>query len=176
MSDFRKSTDKVVEFFKQEVLGLRTGRANAAIVDGVMVESYGTNVPLKQVASVTVPDATTIVLTPWDKSLLGAIENSLQTLDLGTQPVNDGTTVRIVLPPMTEERRTELTKVVGEKLEAARVALRNLRHEAIESAEKEGLPEDALKHEKEELTKITSEVNAELETLASEKKQELLKL
>jgi ribosome recycling factor len=176
MSDFKKATEKVIEFFQQEVAGLRTGRANAAIVDGVMVESYGTNVPLKQVASITVPDATTIVLTPWDKSLLGAIESSLQALDLGAQPVNDGMTIRIVLPPMTEERRTELTKVVGEKLEAARVALRNLRHEAIESAEKEGLPEDALKHEKDELTKLTTEVNAQLEALAAEKKQELLKL
>lgn len=176
MSDFKSKSKKVVEFFQNEIAGLRTGRANAALVEGAKVDSYGTQMPLRQVATITVPDATTIVVTPWDKSLLGPIETGLTELDLGTQPVNDGNVVRITLPPLTEERRAEMTKIVGEKLEAARVGLRNLRHDAIEAAEKEGLPEDALKHRKDELTKQIGEVNTELESIAEEKKKELMTL
>lgn len=174
MNEIRPAMDKVISFLEGELTGLRSGRANPAIVTDIPVDSYGASVPLKQVAQVSTPDATTIVVTPWDKGLLQSIESALTKADLGAHPASDGSVVRVSLPQMTEERRKELTKVVGEKLEAARVSLRNLRHEAITEAEKEGLPEDAMKHRKDELTKVTNEYSQRLEDIAEAKKKELL--
>lgn len=165
---------KVLEFFAGELAQIRTGRANPALIDDVKVEVYGTPTPLKQVAQVTVPDATSILIAPWDKANLAPIEEAIQKAGLGVNPLNDGTAIRLQLPPMTEERRSELTKVVGEKLEAARVALRNIRHEAIAAAEKEDLPEDALKGRKDRITEDTKRYDDELEQMAEQKKQEIM--
>ena len=130
--------------------------------------------PLKQIAQISTPDASSIMITPWDKGLLKSIEEAITKADLGMQPVNDGSAIRLSLPPMTEERRREMTKVVGEKLEAARVAVRNIRHDAIAAAEKEGLSEDELKHRKDELTKLANKHGDKLEQLAEAKKQEVM--
>lgn len=166
--------DKVIEFFRGELAGLRTGRANPALVTELPVDVYGTATPLKQLAQVGTPDATSIIITPWDKSALGPIEEAVGKANLGASPINDGTVIRIALPPLTEERRHDMTKVVAEKLEAARVAVRNLRHEAIKAKEQADLPEDALKGEKNKLTEEANKFNAELDRLAEEKKQEIM--
>lgn len=174
MNELRQNLDKVVAFLEGELAGLRSGRANPALVTEIPVDSYGTTVPLKQVTQISTPDATTIVVTPWDKGLLAGIESALTKADLGAQPSSDGSVIRISLPQMTAERRQELTKVVGEKLEAARVSLRNARHDAIAAADKEDLPEDALKHRKNQITEVTGDYAKRLEALAEAKKRELL--
>lgn len=170
----RPAMQKAVDFLAEELAMLRTSRANPALVSDLSIDSYGNPTPLKQIAQISTPDAVSIVVTPWDKSLLGAIEAAITKADLGLQPVNDGTVIRLNLPPMTEERRREMTKVVGEKLEAARVSLRNIRHDAITAAEKEGLSEDELKHRKEELTKLAGDYGGKLEALAEAKKKEIM--
>lgn len=173
-SQLKAAADQVVTFLENELATLRTGRANPALVTELTVDAYGTPTPLKQLAQIAVPEATAITVTPWDKSMLKPIEQTIKDADLGLTPVNDGTAVRLNLPPMTEERRVEMTKVVGEKLEAARVALRNHRHEAIHAAESEDLPIDGLKRRKEDLTKLTNEYNDRLEKVAERKKQEIM--
>lgn len=165
---------KVIDFFQNELAGLRTGRANPALVEDVKVDVYGSPTPIKQVAQIGTPDATSIVITPWDKGNLAAIESALTAADLGASPINDGSVIRLALPPMTEERRAEMTKVVAEKLEAARVSLRNIRHDLIAAADKEDLPEDALKRRKDEITEATNKQAAELDRLAEAKKQEIM--
>ncbi len=165
---------KVVDHLAEELTTLRTGRANPALVSELMVESYGAIVPLKQIAQIATTDAHTLTITPWDPGNVASIEQAITQSDLGLQPTTEGTNVRLRLPPMTEERRLEMTKVVGEKLEASRVALRNVRHETITEVEKEDLPLDALKGRKETITKQTQEHNEMLEKLAEQKKQELL--
>lgn len=174
MAGTNSEMQKVVEYLENELSGIRTGRANPVIVHDIQVDAYGTATPLKQIAQISVPDATTIAISPWDPGLVPNITQAIKQSDIGIEPNSDSQTVRLTLPPMTEERRRELTKVVGERLEAARVSLRNIRHEAIAAKEKDDLPEDRLKHEKEELTKLSSEYNDTLEKLASEKKNEIM--
>ena len=167
---------QALDHFSGELHKIRTGRANPALVTELLVESYGTTVPLKQVAQVATPDATSLLITPWDPQLREEIEKAIKQSDLGIQPTTDGNAVRLSIPPMTEDRRRELTKAVGEKLEAARVALRNIRHEALAAAEKEDLSQDDLKHRKDELTKQIQEFSEKLDQLADQKRQELMTL
>lgn len=164
----------VITRLNEELQTIRTGRANPALVSDLPVDSYGTMVPLKQIAQISTPDAQSLIISPWDASLVANIAQAIRTSDIGMEPNVDATTIRLALPPMTEERRQELTKVVGEKLEASRVQLRNIRHEAISQVEKEDLPQDAMKHRKEELTKKVQEYTAKAEELAEQKKLGLL--
>ena len=120
------------------------------------------------------PEATTILVAPWDKGLLGPIEQAIRAANLDGQPTNDGSQIRFVLPPLTEERRTELVRVVGEKLEAARVSLRNLRRDEIDAAEKGDLSEDELERRKKEVDDAAAKVQKELDAVAEAKKQELM--
>ena len=170
----RATMQQVIDRLKDELATVRTGRANPALVTEVMVDSYGTMLPLKQVAQVATPDASTLLITPWDRSLLAAVEQALVAAELGMPPSNDGAAIRLSIPPMTEERRRELTKVVNEKLEEARVTLRQRRHEAISVSEAEDLPLDALKRRKEELTELAREFSEQAETIAEHKKQEIM--
>lgn len=172
--ELKAAAEAVVAFLENELASLRTGRANPALVSGLTIDAYGTPTPLNQLAQIGVPEATTILITPWDKSMVKPIEQAVREAELGLTPVNDGTAVRLGVPPMTEERRREMAKVVGEKLEAARVALRNHRHEAIKAAESEDLPIDGLKRRKEDLAKLTNQYNDRLEALAEAKKQEIM--
>lgn len=174
MSSGEQAMEQVIEFFQRELAAIRTGRANPALVEDVKADAYGTATPLKQLAQISVPDATSIVITPWDKSQIPEIEKGIRDADLGLEPSNDGSVVRLTLPPLTEETRQEMTKVVAEKLEAARVSLRNLRHDAIKQLESEDLPEDALARQKEELTEEIGKYNNRLDTMAEEKKQEIM--
>jgi ribosome recycling factor len=174
MSSGEKVMEQVIEFFQRELAAIRTGRANPALVEDVKVDAYGTLTPLKQLAQISAPDGTSIVITPWDKSQVPEIEKGIREADLGIEPSNDGSVIRLALPPLTEETRQEMTKVVADKLEAARVSLRNLRHDAIKELDKEDLPPDALARQKEELTEETNRYADRLEKLAEEKKQEIM--
>ncbi|HEY8109073.1 MAG TPA: ribosome recycling factor [Patescibacteria group bacterium] len=165
---------KVATFLRDELSGIRTGRANPELLADLPVDAYGTEQPLKSLAQLSVPEATTILVAPWDKGLLAAIEQAIRAAGLDGQPTNDGTHIRFTLPPLTEERRRELVKVVGEKLEAARVSLRNIRRDEIDAAEKADLSEDELERRKKEIDDEATKVQKELDDIAEAKKQELL--
>ena len=170
MADF----SKVVRFLQDELSGIRTGRANPDLLAELPVDAYGSEQPVKALAQLSVPEATTILVAPWDKGLLGPIEQAIRAANLDGQPTNDGSQIRFVLPPLTEERRTELVRVVGEKLEAARVSLRNLRRDEIDAAEKGDLSEDELERRKKEVDDAAAKVQKELDAVAEAKKQELM--
>jgi len=143
----------------REFAGVRTGRATTALLEGVRVDAYGTPTPVNQVASVSVPDPRTLVIQPWDQSLLRQIEKAIQRSDLGLTPANDGKIVRLTIPPLNEERRKQLAKAVGKLAEEARVAVRNVRREAKEKvralAKDKKLSEDDEKRSEAELQKLT---------------------
>ncbi|MDE2149288.1 MAG: ribosome recycling factor, partial [Gammaproteobacteria bacterium] len=134
IEDIRRDTavrmGKCLEALRQSLVRLRTGRANIALLEHVKVDYYGSEVPLTQVASVVVEDARTISIAPWDKAMVAPVEKAIMTSDLGLNPNTAGTVIRIILPPLTEERRRELTRVVRQETEQARVAIRNVRRDA----------------------------------------------
>lgn len=168
----------VLDHFQKEMSTLRTGRASAALIEGIRVESYGQMMDLKAVASITVPDAKTIQIEPWDKSVVKEIEKALVDANLGMQPNVAGTTIRLVMPPMTEENRKQLVKVLHQKAEAARVSIRNVREKVkqqIAADEKEKvISEDDKRREWERLEKMVGEWNAMIERLADEKEKDIL--
>ena len=135
ISDVKKEGEqrmqRGIEMLKEEMRRLRTGRAHAGLLEHVMVEYYGTTVPVKQTANISIEDARTIVVTPWEKNMVSAVEKAIINSGLGLNPVTAGTVIRVPLPPMTEERRKELVKVVRAQAETGRVALRNVRREAL---------------------------------------------
>lgn len=126
---------KAMDFFKKDISGLRTGRANPAILDGIQVESYGVKTALIGLASINVPEARSIVVTPWDKSIIKDIEKAIVAADLGINPLNEGDKIRLVVSQLTEENRKELVKKLNEKMETARIALRQIRDQIKESIE-----------------------------------------
>lgn len=159
---------------------VRTGRASPVLVERLMVEYYGTGVPLQQIAGLSVPEARLLVITPYDKSAISAIEKAIQGSDLGINPSNDGSVVRLSFPALNEERRKELVKVVRAKAEEARVAIRNLRRAArheLEVAQKEGsISSDDLEWAEKDLDKLTAEHVAELDKMLATKEKELLEV
>ncbi len=180
VEEARDKMAKAVDHVRSEFSAVRTGRASPALVEHLTVEYYGTPTPLRQIAGFTVPDAMLLVVTPYDKSALGAIEKAIQGSDLGINPSNDGSVIRLAFPPLTEERRKELVKVVRHKAEEGRVAIRNLRratrHE-LEAMEKEGsLSTDELDRVEKELEKITHQQVTAVDQLLSHKEKELLEV
>lgn len=131
----RNDLIKVIDFFKRDISALRTGRANPAILDNILVEVYGTKTAIVSLASVSVPDARSIVVTPWDKNIAKEIEKAIVAADLGINPVNEGDKIRLAMPQLTEENRNELVKKLNEKMEAARISLRQERDEIKELIE-----------------------------------------
>jgi len=174
----KESFDKAVEFFKGEISQLRTGRASAALVDSLMVDYYGSKSPLKQVASVTVPEPRTIVISPWDKGALVYIEKAVRESQLNLNPVNDGQVVRINIPQLNEERRKELVKLLNQKAEESRVAIRKVREsvwEEIQDLEKTGkIGEDDKFQGKDKLQKVVDEYNKIIEEVREKKEEEIL--
>jgi ribosome recycling factor len=171
---------KAIEALRRELATVRTGRANPALVDHIRVDYYGTPTPLKQLASVVVPEARLLTIQPWDKGSLGAIEKAIQKSDLGLTPTNDGTVIRLVIPQLTEDRRKELVRVVHKKVEEGRVAIRNIRRDAHEMLrelrhEKE-ISEDQEFNAQEELQKVTGRFIAEADQLGEDKGRELLEV
>ncbi len=180
VEDTQDKMAKAVEHVRGEFANVRTGRATPALVEHMVVDYYGTQTPLRQLAGFSVPDAMLLVISPYDKSSLGAIEKAIQSSDLGINPSNDGTVVRLSFPPLTEERRKELVKVVRHKAEEGRVAIRNLRrasrHE-LEALEKDGsISSDELERVEKDIEKITHQQVAAVEQLLSHKEKELLEV
>lgn len=172
--DITDKMDKTIENLEKKFATVRTGRANPSSLDGVMVEYYGSMTPLKQLATISVPEARQLLIKPFDKSCLGAIEKAILNSNLGYNPGNDGETIRIVIPELTEERRRELVKQVKSLSEDAKVSIRNIRHEGIEDVEKCELPEDEEKGMEKDIQDLVNEYNKKIETKLKEKEQELL--
>lgn len=128
--------DKTLESLKGDFGGLRAGRAHASLLDGIMVEAYGSVSPIAQIGTVSVPDARTLSISVWDKTLLKGVEKALRESDLGLNPMNDGQTIRIPIPPLSEERRKELVKIAGKYAEQAKIAVRNIRRDAMDEVKK----------------------------------------
>jgi|SRR3989344_3861066 len=170
--------EKVTEHLKTELSGIRTGRASAGLVETIQVEAYGTTQPLRDLAQISVPEPKQILIQPWDKSVAKDIEKAIQTSPLGVNPVNEGSVLRITLPPLTEERRKELTKVVGSHAEAARIALRNVREAVLKEmkkAEDDGqISEDERFRGQEHLQKKIDEINKKIKELSEAKEKEIL--
>jgi len=169
---------KVVDHLKGEYSRLQIGRASAALVEGLMVEAYGSKQPLKAVASISVPDARTVQIQPWDKSQLSAIEKAVQQSDLNLNPVNDGAFIRLNLPPLTEERRKDLSKVVNRLAEESRISVRNVRqkaHDKIKELEKnKELTEDQVKSFQKKLQDKVDATNLEIEKISKGKENDVM--
>ena len=169
---------RAVEHAKVEFASVRTGRAMPVLVEKLRVDYFGTEVPLQQLAGITVPEARVLVVHPYDKGSLKAIEKAIQTSDLGVNPSNDGALIRLVFPQLTEERRKELVKLVRQRAEDGRVAVRNVRRatrQELEALERDGeISSDDLERAEKELEKVTHELIAEVDRLLAHKEQELL--
>lgn len=176
--EFETKMQKTIEVVKSDFASVRAGRANAGVLDKIQVEYYGVLTPLQQVASISSPDPRTLVIQPWDASLLKEIEKAIQTSDLGINPQNDGKLVRLSFPQLTEERRKELTKQVRKYGENGKVAIRNIRRDAMDqfkTREKKGeITEDTLKDYEDDLQKLTDKYCKEIDTLVSAKEEELM--
>ncbi|MBR1386140.1 MAG: ribosome recycling factor [Bacilli bacterium] len=165
---------KALENLEKRFTTVRAGRANPNVLDGVMVSYYGVDTPLKQLATISVPEARQLLIKPFDRSCLHAIEKGIFEADLGFTPNNDGETVRIVIPPLTEDRRKELAKQVKAMGEDAKVAIRNIRREAMEDIEKAKMPEDVEKAKDKEVQDLVNEYNKKIEEMLKEKEEELM--
>lgn len=170
--------EKAVDHFGEELNQLRTSRASAALVDNLMVDYYGAKASIKQVASVTVPEARLIVISPWNKDDLVSVEKAIRESQLNLNPNNDGQVIRINIPPLTEERRKELVKVLNQKTEEARVAIRKIREEVwdgIQELEKQGkIGEDDKFLSKDKLQKVVEEYNGRIEGIREKKEKEIM--
>ncbi|MBR6948910.1 MAG: ribosome recycling factor [Bacilli bacterium] len=166
--------EKALDNLDKKFTTVRAGRANPSSLDGVVVEYYGSMTPLKQLATISVPEARQLLIKPFDKSSLGAIEKGIIAANLGYNPGNDGETIRIVIPELTEDRRRELVKQVKALSEEAKVSVRNIRHEALEEVKKAELPEDQQKSMENEIQDLVNEANKNIEAKFKEKEKELL--
>jgi len=180
IDDTREKMHKAIDHVRSEMSNVRTGRASSALLEPLIVDYYGTSTPLRQLAGFSVPDAMLLVITPYDKNSLGAMERAILASDLGINPTNDGNVIRLAFPPLTEERRKELVKVVRHKAEEAKVAVRNLRrsgrHE-LEALQKDGsLSTDELERVEKDLEKITQEQVGAIDQLLAHKERELLQV
>ena len=166
--------DKTMENLNKRFATVRAGRANPSSLDGVFVDYYGSMTPLKQLATISVPEARQLLIKPFDKGSLGAIEKAILAANLGYNPGNDGETIRIVIPELTEERRKELVKQVKAICEDAKVSIRNIRRDGLEDVKKAELPEDEAKGMEKDIQDLVNEYNKKIETMLKEKEQELL--
>jgi ribosome recycling factor len=172
--------EKAVEDFRKELATVRTGRANASLLDHVRVDYHGTPMPVNQLGTVTVPDATMLMISPWDPSAVPLIDKAIRTSDLGLNPTNDGKVVRVPIPSLTEERRRDLVKHIHKVLENHRTAVRNIRRdikEAIDKLEKEKkISQDEQKRSLEELDKLSHAETKKIEDLSATKEREVMEI
>lgn len=178
ISNHQSDFDKAIEHFNGDITGLKTGRANPAILDGVRVDAYGTSTPLNQLASISVPEARSILIQPWDKGLLGVIEKGVRESDLDVGVVNEGDKIRISVPQMTEESRKEIVKLLNQRAEEAKVVIRNIRDkvkdEILEAEKNKEFGEDEKYNLIELLDKRVGEYNDKIKDLAEKKEQEIM--
>jgi len=171
---------KTVQVLKREMETIRSGRATSALVDQIMVEAYGTSTPLSQLASISVPEARLLLIQPWDRSIVGNVQKAIQKSDLGLNPMSDGEVLRLVIPPPTEERRKELVKVVHKRVEDAKIAVRNVRRDALEELRKlekdKKVSRDENVRATDKLQKLTDRFIAEVSKVGAGKESEIMEV
>ncbi|VVT03401.1 ribosome recycling factor [Sphingomonas sp. EC-HK361] len=177
-SDLERRMAGAIEALKHDLGGLRTGRASTALLDPVTVEVYGSHMPLTQVATVSAPEPRMLSVQVWDKSNIGPVEKAIRSAGLGLNPINDGNSLRLPIPDLTEERRKELAKLAGQYAEKAKIAVRNVRRDgmdALKTDEKKGVfSEDERKRHETEVQKLTDTTTADIDTVAASKEKEIL--
>jgi ribosome recycling factor len=179
MDDIRQKMEKALDFLRQDLITLKVGRATPALIEQILVEAYETRMPLVELATISSPEANQLVVTPFDQTIFKNIERALSLdRDLGLSPVADGEVIRITLPPLSEERRKELTKLLGQKLEAARIAIRQIRQgkmqEIRQAFENKEISEDEKFLREKELQEITDEFNEKISDLGHQKEKQLM--
>jgi len=180
LKDLEHRMKKAVDFVAHEMAGVRSGRASPAILEGVMVEYYGSKMPVTQLATINVPEPTLIIIQPWDVNIIDEIQKAIMQSDLGLMPSSDGKIIRVPVPPLSEERRQELVKAVKKMAEEAKVAIRNIRREGrdkLNNMKKNGdLPEDECFKLMDELQKLTDKYIERIEEILAEKEREILEV
>ena len=177
LAEVQDNMQKTIESTQRSFNTIRTGRANAALLDRIAVDYYGTETPLKTLANISTPDATTIVIQPYDRSSMAAIEKAISMSDLGLTPNNDGQVIRLNIPPLTADRRKELVKLAGKLAEEGKVALRNIRRDAIDAIRKQEksheISEDEAKDLQDRIQKVTDKSTAKIEELLAAKEKDI---
>ncbi len=178
LSELRQKMNKAVDALKKDFLRIRTGRASTALLDGIKVDCYDTQMPIDQVATISAPESRLITIQPWDQTIMGSVEKSILKSELGLTPMNDGKIIRISIPPLTEERRKELAKLARKMAEENKISIRNLRREANEmfkelKTEKE-ISEDELYRSQDDVQKITDEFIKKVDETTAQKEQEII--
>jgi ribosome recycling factor len=180
LSNHEDKMKKALDILRKEYGSLRAGRATPALLDKITVDYYGTPTPLNQVANISIPEPRMIVLQPWEKNMINAIDKAIQKSDLGLTPNSDGTVIRLTIPQLTKERRTELVKVVHKKAEESRVAIRNLRRDANDAAKKlekdKVISEDETKKAQDDIQKMTDKYIKEIDAVMSVKEKEIMEV
>jgi len=178
LAELEDHMQKSVEATQRMFNSVRTGRASASLLDRITVEYYGTETPLRSLANISTPDATTILIQPYDRSSLPQIEKAIQMSDIGLTPNNDGTAVRLNIPPLTTDRRKELVKTVAKLAEEGKVAIRNIRRDAVDAVKKQGkngeLSEDQVKDSQDQIQKLTDKYIAKIESHLTEKEKDIM--
>lgn len=178
LQTMKSKMEKAIQAYQKELNRLRTGRATPALLDGIRVDSYGTPTPIQHAASVTIPESRLIIIQPWDKTLIEPIEKAIQKANLGLSPTNDGKVIRIAIPPLTEERRKELVKIVRKMAEECKITVRNIRREGNESLKKlereKKLSEDDLHRASEEVQKVTDAHIEQIDRILEAKQKEIM--
>lgn len=178
ISSHKENFEKAMEHFHHELSSVRTGRANPALLSTVMVESYGSKVPIQQVANITVSDAKTLTISPWDKGQIGEIEKGIMAANLGFTPGNDGNVIRINLPPLTEDRRKEMVKLVGQIAENAKIGIRQVREDILKAVKREegegNISKDDVSYAQKKVQDIVDDYNGQVKSIAAEKEKELM--
>ena len=177
LDEAKESMVKAIEHFETEIAKVRAGKASPSMFNGVNVDYYGSATPINQVASVTNQDARTLVISPWEKPMLHEIERAIMGANLGVTPMNDGDFIRIVMPPLTEERRRDLVKQVKEFSENAKISLRNVRRDAndgLKQLQKDGTSEDLIKDAESNVQNITNDYAAKIDTILVAKEKEIM--
>ena len=179
-NDAKTRMDKTIESLKSDFGGLRAGRAHASLLDGIMVEAYGSLTPISQVGTVSVPDARMLSVSVWDKTVAKSVEKALRESDLGLNPVTDGNLIRIPIPPLSEERRKELVKVAGKYTEQNKIAVRNIRRDALDEVKKlkkdNLISEDDEKRAETEIQKLTDDAVKKLDELQAVKEKDIMQV
>jgi len=180
ISEMEVKMTKALDYMEADFAAIRAGRANPHVLDRLTVDYYGTQTPIQQVGNLSVPEARMIVIQPWDKSLLKEIEKAIQKSDIGINPSNDGSCIRLVFPELTEERRKDLVKDIRKKEEAAKVAIRNIRRDGVEiikKMEKNGdITEDDRKEGEEKVQKLTEKICSKIDQVAESKAKDIMKV
>jgi ribosome recycling factor len=180
IADARTRMEKAMEALARELAAVRTGRAAPSLVERVTVEQYGTEMPLNQLANIAAPEPRMLTVTPWDKSSIGAIEKALRKSELGLNPTNDGSMIRIAIPPLTEERRKQMVKIVHSKVEDAKIAVRNIRRDAMSQArefrDEKMISEDDERRAEAQIQELTNKFTAQAEQTGKDKERDVMQV